>query len=265
MECRRCLRPLQVLRSFACMAFLAGLPAGAPCQENYEIQVYGSETMTPGFTMVELHSNFTGDGRKHTENGVLPTDHAFHETLEITHGFTSWFETGFYVFTSVRSGDGWQWVGDHIRPRVGVPADWDWPVGLSLSAEFGYQQPGFSEDTWTLEVRPIIDKQWGPWYFSLNPVLGKSFEGVNEDNGFDFAPNAKASYDLTEVITAGVEYYGSLGEVGHFDPVEEQEHMIVPALDLNFSPSWEFNFGVGFGLTHATDNLIVKMIVGWKF
>jgi hypothetical protein len=216
-------------------------------------------------TMVELHSNFTAEGRKDTENGVLPTDHAVHETLEITHGFTSWFETGFYLFSSARSGEGWQWVGDHIRPRVRVPEDWHWPVGVSLSVEAGYQQKTFSEDTWTLELRPIIDKQWGPWYASLNPAFERSLAGRNSSRGFEFAPNVKLSYDFTKVVTAGVEYYASLGSVMDLDTFGNQEHYIFPALDLNLSPKWEFNFGVGFGLTHSSDHLIVKLILGRRF
>jgi hypothetical protein len=247
--------------------FAAGLEFAprAGAQDNYEIQVYGSETVPAGDTMVELHSNFTGDGRKRVENGVLPTDDAFHETLEITHGFNAWFETGFYVFTSARSGDGWQWVGDHIRPRVRVPESWGWPVGVSLSAEIGYQQRKFSEDTWSLEIRPIIDKQWGRWYASFNPTFEKSLHGPNASAGFEFTPNAKLGYDLTQVVTLGVEYYGALGSVTHFDSEADQEHLIVPAIDLNFSPDWEFNFGVGFGATRGTDNLIVKMILGRRF
>ncbi len=31
----------------------------ALAQDNYEIQVYGAETLEPGSTMIELHSNFT--------------------------------------------------------------------------------------------------------------------------------------------------------------------------------------------------------------
>ncbi len=248
---------------------LLGLTLAPPlllrAQENYEIQVYGSDTVPKGATMIELHSNFTLDGRKQTENGVLPTDHAFHETLEITHGFTPWFETGFYIFTSARSGEGWQWVGDHIRPRIRVPEAWHWPVGVSLSGEIGYQQRGFSEDTWTAEIRPIIDKQMGRWYVSLNSALEKSLAGANSSKGFIFAPNAKLSYDLTKVVTAGVEYYASFGDLTHFDDPGKREHMIVPAIDLNLSPKWEFNFGVGIGVTHSTDHLILKMIIGRRF
>ena len=80
-------------------------------QDNYEIQVYGSDLVEPSHTMVELHSNFTIDGSKTIVNGVYPTNHAEHETVEITHGFNDWFECGFYIFTSITEGQSWQWVG----------------------------------------------------------------------------------------------------------------------------------------------------------
>src|ERR1043166_9039008 len=87
------------------------LSALVRAQDNYEIQVYAADTVPPASTMVELHSNFTANGSKTVEDGVLPSNHAQHETLEITQGFNSWFETGFYVFTSIQPDGGWQWVG----------------------------------------------------------------------------------------------------------------------------------------------------------
>ena len=90
-------------------------------QGNYEIQVYGADTIEPKSTMVELHSNFTPKGQKYVVDGIYPTNHQLHETLEITQGLTNWAEVGFYVFTSWQNGHGVQWVGDHIRPRVRVP------------------------------------------------------------------------------------------------------------------------------------------------
>lgn len=237
----------------------------ASAQNNFEIQVYGSETVAPRTTMVELHSNVAAKGTTQTIDGVLPTQGAFHETIEVTQGWTPWFETGFYLFTSIQPSGGWQWVGDHIRPRVRVPEGWGLPVGLSLSVEVGYQQPQFSPDTWTFELRPIIDKQWGPLYVSFNPVLDRALKGPNAGSGFEFSPQLKISYDITRKISAGVEYYGSLGPLSGFLPLREQQQQIFPVIDLNLGPKWEFNFGVGFGLTPATDRLIVKMILGYRF
>ena len=237
----------------------------ARAQDNYEIQVYGSDTVPRRDTMVELHSNFTVEGSKTVQDGVLPSNHAMHETLELTHGFTDWFEVGFYVFSSIQPDGGWMWVGDHIRPRFAVPEKWHWPVGVSISQEFGYQRSQFSPDTWTYELRPIVDKQLGRWYLAFNPAFDKSFHGPSENQGFTFSPNFKVSYDFTKKITGGVEYYGSLGPVTGFDPVSQQQQQIIPAIDLNLSEKWEFNFGVGVGVTKSTDHLLAKMILGYRF
>jgi hypothetical protein len=90
----RYLRALCVLSALCAIPFV---PA-ARAQENYEIQVYAYDTVEPGHTMVELHSNFTFEGSKTFQDGMYPTNHQLHETIEITHGFTDWFETGFYIF-----------------------------------------------------------------------------------------------------------------------------------------------------------------------
>jgi len=249
--------------------FLASLSANLSCparaQENYEIQVYGYDTVEPHHTMVELHSNFTFQGSKTFQDGLLPTNHQLHETIEITHGFNDWFETGFYIFTSAQNGQGWDWVGDHIRPRVRVPKKWNWPVGLSLSNEIGYQRRKYSTDTWTWEMRPIIDKQSGRWYWSFNPSFDRSFHGDSVHQGFVFSPNLKISYDFTKKITGGFEYYGAVGPATDFLQTGEQQHQIFPAIDLNLSPNWEINFGLGVGVTHSTDHLIAKIILGYRF
>ncbi len=242
-----------------------GFLAVASAQDNYEIQVYGAELVPPRNTMVELHSNFTADGPKTISNGVLPTNHAEHETVEITHGFSDIFECGFYIFTYEKSGYGVQWVGDHIRPRFSVPKKWHWPVGVSISNEIGYQRRQFSLDTWTWEIRPIVDQKVGRWYWSINPTFDRSLHGGTVHQGFVFSPNLKFSYDFTPKIAGGLEYYGSVGPVNGFFSVSSQQHQIFPAVDLNLAPQWEVNFGVGVGLTGSTDHLIAKMILGYRF
>lgn len=260
----RTTRPLSpVTAAFLAVIFLC--LARLQAQDNYEIQVYGVDTVAPRTTMVEIHSNFTVDGSKTVQDGMLPTNHAEHETLELTQGVNDWAEVGFYVFSSIQSAYGWQWVGDHIRPRARIPESWHWPVGVSLSAEVGYQRAAFSPDTWTLEIRPIIDKKIGRWYLDFNPTLDRSFHGPSVNQGVVFSPNAKFSYDITKKIAGGLEYYGSLGPVTGFDALRDQQQQFFPTVDVDFGPDWEFNFGVGWGVTHSTDHLIVKCIVGRRF
>jgi hypothetical protein len=258
------MRPRNINFALA-LGCLGAVAAEGAAQDNYEIQVYGADTVAAGHTMFELHSNYTFQGSRTVVGGVYPTQDALHETLEITHGWTPNFETGFYLFTSYQHSQGYQWVGDHIRPRIKVPEKWHWPVGASLSLEVGYQRPQFSQDTWTLEIRPIIDKQIGKSYFAFNPTFDRSFAGLNAGQKYVFSPNVTYSYDITGKITLGVEYYGSMGPLNDFDPWMAQQHQIVPAVDLNLGKEWEFNAGLCFGLTAATDRLILKMIVGRRF
>lgn len=249
---------------FGLLIFAAAIPP-ARAQDNYEIQAYGSETVAPGHIMFEIHSNFTAEGSTTMVDGVLPSNHAEHETLEITQGFNDWFETGFYVFSSIQPNGGWQFVGSHIRPRFRIPEKWHWPVGVSLSNEIGYQRRQFSTDTWTWEIRPIVDKKINRWYLALNPVLDRSWHGLTVNQGLVFSPNAKASFDFTKRIAGGLEYYASWGPVNNLLPLAQQQQQFFPAIDVDFGPEWEFNFGVGVGVTGATDHLIIKCIVGRRF
>jgi hypothetical protein len=214
------------------MVGFGGLTARA--QDNYEIQVYGSEMDPPGTTTLELHSNF-------------------------------WFETGIYIFSTIQPDGGWQFVGSHIRPRITTPERWHWPIGLSLGQEAGYQRRQFSEDTWTYELQPIIDKKIGPWYLAFNPTFDRTLHGADVHLGWEFSPNAKVSYDFTKKIAGGLEYYGSLGPATEFFPLGRQYHQFFPSIDLDVSPKWELNFGVGFDPNHASDHLIVKCIIGRRF
>jgi hypothetical protein len=251
---------LAVFLSFVCLS-----PRALRAQGNYEIQVYGADTEAPKSTMVELHSNFTSDGQKQLIDGVYPTNHQQHETLEVTQGINNWSEVGFYVFTSLQDGHGWQWVGDHIRPRVRVPDKWHWPVGVSLSSEIGYQRAVYSPDTWTWEIRPIVDKSLGRWYFAVNPALERTLHGPDVKQGIGFSPGVKVGYDFTKVISGGIEYYADYGSITSIAPLHDQQQQIFLVTDLNVSPKWEINVGVGIGPTAATDHWIIKGILGRHF
>jgi len=234
-------------------------------QDNYEIQVYGSETVEKGRTMVELHSNYTANGFTGVVDGQLPDNQVVHETIEITHGWTPWFETGFYFFNSIGSDGRTAYVGSHIRPRFAAPESWKWPVGVSISTEFGYQKPAFSANTCTLEIRPIVDKKIDKVYISLNPTLDQSFAGPDKNRGLIFSPNVKGSYDVSKIVALGLEYYGSTGPFFHYDPYQKQVQQLFVATDLTYNDDWEFNGCIGTGFTDATEKLIFKIIIGKRF
>jgi len=240
-------------------------------QDNFDIQVYRSETVAPKTTLVELMSNITADGTKALSETVYPatqlypTDDALHETLEIRQGLNDWSEVGLYVLTSASSGHGWQWVGDDLRVQAQAPDRWNWPVGVGLAVEAGYQRPPFANNTWTIKLRPIFDKRFGRYYLAVNPAFDWSLHGQNSGQGAGFAPSVKFSYAFNKYISGGAEYYGNYGSVLDIAGFHQQQQEFFPTLDLKVAPEWNLNLGVGIGVTTITDDWIWKANLSRRF
>ena len=158
-----------------------------------------------------------------------------------------------------------KFVGGRIRPRFRIPETKRLPFKLSISTELAFTKHQFEADTVTLEIRPILEKEIGKWYLSLNPDFTKSFRGPDAHRGLGMEPGVKISYNVTKVIAPGIEYYAETGPISHFHTLHDQHHILFPTLDLNTSPNWELNFGVGRGLTGSSEHWIVKWIVGYRF
>jgi hypothetical protein len=249
-----------------CVLALLAAAAPAAAQDLFEIQVYPYDTVEPGVTMFEFHSNFTPSGSKGVEEGVYGNHHQFHETLEITHGWTKYFETGFYIETAPYVPDvGAKFTGWHIRPRFSFPESKSFPFKVSVSLEYAFNQPGFDPNAQTLEIRPIFERQQGRLYLSINPDMSLATKGPDAGAAPGFEPITKLGWDFTEKVQAGVEYYSEVGTVKHFDPWSDEHHIVFGAADLNVSPVWELNFGLGRGLTGTSEHWIVKAIVGYRF
>ena len=228
-------------------------------QDNYEIQVYSSAVVERKNTMVEIHSNYSlgeSDPDQNSSSQIL------HETLEITHGFSKWFEIGGYIFTSISSEQS-GFAGVHIRPRFAIPQEYELPIGISLSSEVGYQKADFFGSRWVAEVRPIFDKKINSFYCSANLTLDMSLD-KSQNNALEFNPSLKTSYSVSRKVDLGLEYYSGLGFINDFEPIQNQSHTIFAAIDWDFHPDWEFNAGVGYGLTSSSDNLVVKLILGYR-
>lgn len=228
-------------------------------QADNEIQVYASPTIQQHWTIFELHSNYTFKGSKLLSDPS--SAHWLNETVEITHGFGKNFEIGFYTFTGIAPGAGYQYLGNQVRPRFSVPQNWNWPFGASLSVEFGFFRPDKNADFfWQGEIRPIIDKTFGNWYVGFNPNMDFVVSGDNK--GIGFSPQFKAVYTVKQKYGFGFEYYSSLGNFNDILPFRMQEHLLGPMIDLYVDPMWEINGGFLFGLTENSNQRILKLLLG---
>jgi len=249
------------LRHFILFLLILLLSQSLSAQDNYEIQVYESGLVPVANTMFELHSNTT---LKRYKSDRLFSHNYLRETVEITHGFCRWFEIGSYLFTNIGIKGSTDIVGAHIRPRIAVPADAGLPVGLSLSSELGYVKRQYSENAWSLELRPIIDKKWDKLLLAMNAVFSIGLDH-NTSKTPDLGSAFKISYDVSSKFAAGLEYYGGYGPLNEISIYSMQQHQLFGSLDIDFGPLWEFNSGLGWSLNDASDRLIIKFILGRRF
>jgi hypothetical protein len=253
------------VRSSLCIAVLTLLPAVARAQDPFEIQVYEYETVPKGRWNLETHFNYTTRGVKVMEGTVAPTEGQSHLTFELTRGFTDLFELAGYVVLAKREGHGPDFVAWRIRPRVRAPEDWKLPVKLSLSLEAGFPRDLYEEADATLEVRPIIERQFGRLQVDLNPVLGRSIKGPGTSDGWEFEPGGRLGVSVTKKLDLSVEYYGAYGPVKNFLPSNQQVQQIFGGGDLQLNENVVVNFGIGVGATHAGNRTVLKGRLGWLF
>lgn len=231
-------------------------------QADNEIQVYASQTIGKNRTIVELHSNYTFKGSKYLADPK--SARWLNETIEITTGVAENVEIGFYTFTALSPSGKYQYLGNQLRPRITAPGKWQLPFGLSLSAEFGFFRPDESTPyVWQGEIRPILDKTIGGWYFSLNPNV--DFVLTGDAKGWGFAPQFKSMYTIRQKLGIGIEYYSALGNFDKFLPGNLQEHLLGPVIDIVSDPRWEVNGGFLFGLTPGSNQQVFKLLLGRRF
>jgi hypothetical protein len=249
--------------STAALALLAAAPVHA--QDSFEIQVYEYATVPRGKWNLETHFNYTARGTKELEGQVAPTEHQSHLTFELTRGITDYFELAGYLVLARRAGQHPDFAGWRLRPRVRLPESWRLPVLLSLSLEVGFPRDAYEAADATLEVRPIIERKFGPIAVDLNPVLGRSLKGPGSDAGWDFEPGARIAAALDPKVELSLEYYGAFGPVQNFLPAAEQVHQFFGGGDLQLSENVVLNLGVGIGATSAGNRTVLKARLGWLF
>jgi hypothetical protein len=257
---------LFVRRSLSALAPLLslGMPPRAGAQDAFEIQVYEYATVPRGRWNLETHLNYTGRGTRIFEEPVAPTSDQTHLTFELTRGLSACVEMAGYLVLARRSGHSPDFVAWRLRPRVRLPERW-LPVKVSLSAEVAFPRKEYENEDATLELRPILERQFGRVAIDLNPVLGRSIQGPGAPDGWEFEPGGRLGLTVNPTLDLSVEYYGAFGPVRDFLPANEQVHQIFGGGDINLRENVVLNLGLGVGLTRAGNRTVYKARLGWMF
>jgi hypothetical protein len=242
------------LRFIAALALFA---ANAWAALPDEIQVYTEEVEERGARGVELHINTTPSGRARPDYpGEVTPHHGLRVTPEISYGLARNWDGGIYL-PFVRSAEGdFYFAGPRLRLKwMPVrPAEGAAGYFAGVNGELSFVQRRFEEARRTAEIRPILGYRGERWLLSFNPILDFDLAGGQKGVAF-FAPAFKAARSAGENRALGIEYYSELGRLSHFAPRAEQSHTLYFVLDTK-----QVNFGIGRGLTGATDRWTIKSI-----
>lgn len=232
-----------------------------------EIQVYTDDINKPGDFGLELHMNTTPAGRS-TPNypGDSIPRHGFRLTPEFSYGLTRDFEAGLYLPT-VREADGslsaaglklrLKWLP--LKPEEGAEGYY-----AGVNFELARVDQRYSQVPMASEVRMIGGYRAEKWLIGINPILDFDLSPGYRNGGPDLVLGLKAAHDVLPGIALGVEYYTSRGKLDHPLPYSLQDNTLYLVMDYDRKP-WVFNFGVGRGMTGATDQWTVKAIFDVPF
>lgn len=246
------------LKAAAIALGLAALPGVAPAQTD-EIQVYDAAIAAPGQVNLTLHSNYTPSGlRTPAFPGGFASAHAFNGVPEFALGVTPWMEAGLYLPLYSITPDGRAEVdGFKLRALFVSPDAADRTVFYGVNFEFSVNARHWSPSTLGGEIRPILGVREGRWTFIVNPILDTDYTGLKN---LDFAPESRVAYRVSPHWTVAAEEYDDFGPVRRFLPGGQQTHELFGVVDFGGKPV-SVEFGVGFGLTPASDRTTLKLIL----
>lgn len=232
-------------------------------QDAFEIQVYDSEINKPLQSSMELHFNHVVHGKKESDSPtVLPSDHLTHTTLELALGLKSWWELGAYYQSARTNENDTYYAGVKLRNKLVVPREESGPWHFGINLEVSNTPSNFEESLFGGEVRPILGYEVDKWTFLFNPIFSVAFS--TNDQTPEFEPAFKIQYAILEKLGIGPEYYTNLGPINNLPEWSKQSHSLYVTADI-LNSGFEWNFGVGRGLTAPADDWVAKTIVGMKF
>lgn len=234
--------------------------------DPWEFEIYPYATESRGVLEFETDNAVVANGHSRGDNGtssgIFRSQGMWYNGNELTYGLTDRIEAAAYVTFAYPNGHGFWWTGNKLRVRGRFFDEGVLPVDLGWYVEFEWHKtPQFDDADLELELKPIIEKDFGRLSLITNPVFEKPLYGRGHDQGFEFGYRNGIYYRLMRYLSPGVEFYGGAGLIDDTDPLQRQQHYIFPVLWGELPHRIRYNFGPGFGLTRGSDRVLVKFNV----
>jgi len=228
-----------------------------------EIQVYDATIADEGQFEVEFHNNFTPIGRKTATDpqGIVP-NHSWNGVPEYAYGVTDWFEAGMYLPVYTIHDGRAEFDSAKLRALFVSPYAATRTFFYGINFELSYNAHHWEPTRFSGEIRPIAGVHLGDWDLIVNPIVDTAFKGVGR---LDFAPAERIAYNLNPVWALAVEHYADFGQFANLQSVHNQAQTLWAVVDYKQEDVFNIESGIGHGFTAASDDIVLKFMVGVDF
>ena len=221
----------------------------------------GEKELVYWFSAVNSDHQYSFFGEDVDRNGLLA------HSLELEYGLSNKWTAGFYLDFEQPSGQSLK----HIKTKALMFHGRFWekgerPVDLGLYVEYIIPKKEYKNKE-QIEVKVILEKDFGFNTFVLNPTFEKNVAGPDVDEGLEFALNGGWYFKKSLTFQPGIEFYTKWGELAEMSPFKESQTYIFPAIDITMGTHGRiiWHTGAGFGLTNPADNFVFKSILSIGF
>ena len=240
------------------------LASTAAAQDPFEIHVYEYEPLSWGQYTLEAHLNVIAQGSRLADGTLLPTAHQTHLTLEPTVGLSNELALGFMFLNAWEPGYEPQFAGWRVLPHFYAPESWHLPVDLGFVAEFSFQSTRYEDNSRRVELRPIIDREFGRWQVVFNPVAERALHGPGTAHGWNVEPALLLRWKRKN-FSPSLEYYGEIESINVQPRAQPEIHQLFFGGDWKVRPGFAVNLGLGFDLGSRGPGLVLKSRLEWDW
>lgn len=184
--------------------------------DPWEFEVYPYATTPRGMGELEIDNAVVARGHSEggdgTAKGTFPSQGIWYNAYEFTYGLTDRIEAAAYLTMAGPNGHAFQRAGEKLRLRGRLFDEGVLPINLGWYAELEWHKtPQFDDAFRELELRPIIEKDFGAFSIMVNPKFEKVLGGVGKNQGFEFGYVTGVYYRWTRRLSPGWSFTAEQG------------------------------------------------------
>jgi hypothetical protein len=135
-------------------------------------------------------------------------------------------------------------------------------VRFGFVAEFSFQKMRYEENSRRIELRPIVDREFGHWQVVFDPVLERAMHGPGTRRGWNFEPALLVRWKR-KTFSPSIEYYGEIESINVMPHAQPQVHQLFVGCDWKPREGFSVNLGTGFDVGGPGPGVVLKSRFEW--